>query len=84
MLEANPAITWKYLHQIEHSCRGARFNDAHAIIAELQDHFEVCVLTQNIDGFHRDAGSRNLIEIHGDIHDLLLHPLRLRGHRAGL
>ena len=70
MLEANPAITWKYLHQIERSCRGARFNDAHAIIAELQNHFEVCVLTQNIDGFHRDAGSRNLIEIHGDIHDL--------------
>lgn len=70
MLEANPAITWKYLHQIENSCRGARFNDAHAIIAELQNYFEVCVLTQNIDGFHRDAGSRNLIEIHGDIHDL--------------
>ncbi|MDZ7621523.1 MAG: NAD-dependent deacylase [Candidatus Competibacteraceae bacterium] len=70
MLETNPAITWKYLHQIEHSCRGARFNDAHAIIAEWQDHFEVCVLTQNIDGFHRDAGSRNLIEIHGDIHDI--------------
>lgn len=71
MLEANPAITWKYLHQIESSCRGARFNDAHAIIAEWQDRFEVCVLTQNIDGFHRDAGSRNLIEMHGDIHDLL-------------
>jgi NAD-dependent deacetylase len=70
MLEANPAITWKYLHQIEHSCRGARFNDAHAIIAEWQEHFEVCVLTQNIDGFHRDAGSRNLIEMHGDIHDI--------------
>jgi NAD-dependent deacetylase len=70
MLEANPAITWKYLHQIEHACRGARFNDAHAIIAEWQEHFEVCVLTQNIDGFHRDAGSRNLIEMHGDIHDI--------------
>ncbi len=70
MLEANPAITWKYLHQIENSCRGARFNDAHAIIAGWQGQFDVCVLTQNIDGFHRDAGSRNLIEIHGDIHDL--------------
>lgn len=70
MMEARPAITWKYLHQIEASCRGARFNDAHAIIAEWQDPFEVCVLTQNIDGFHRAAGSRNLIEIHGDIHDL--------------
>ncbi|MCP5158047.1 MAG: NAD-dependent deacylase [Gammaproteobacteria bacterium] len=70
MLEANPAITWKYLHQIESACRGARFNDAHAIIAEWQNQLDVCVLTQNIDGFHRDAGSRNLIEIHGDIHDL--------------
>lgn len=70
MLQARPAITWKYLHQIENSCRGACHNDAHAIIAGLQDRFEVCVLTQNIDGFHRDAGSRNLIEIHGDIHDL--------------
>jgi NAD-dependent deacetylase len=70
MLEANPVITWKYLYQIEEACRGARFNDAHAIIAEWQDVFEVCVLTQNIDGFHRDAGSRNLIEMHGDIHDL--------------
>lgn len=70
MLETNPAITWKYLYQIEEACRGARFNDAHAIIAEWQDIFEVCVLTQNIDGFHRDAGSRNLVEIHGDIHDL--------------
>ena len=71
MLKAKPAITWKYLHQIEKTCRGARFNEAHAIIAEWQNHFEVCVLTQNIDGFHRDAGSRNLIEIHGDLHDLI-------------
>lgn len=70
MLEANPAITWKYLGQIESACRGARFNEAHTIIAGWQERFEVCVLTQNIDGFHRDAGSRNLIEIHGDIHDL--------------
>ncbi len=41
MLEANPAITWKYLYQIEEACRGARFNDAHAIIAEWQDVFEM-------------------------------------------
>lgn len=66
-----PHITWKYIHQIEYACRGASYNDAHRIIANLQDCFEdVCVLTQNVDGFHRQAGSRNLIEIHGDIHDL--------------
>ena len=71
MLAANPEITWKYLFQIESACRGAGFNAAHRIIAELQDYCDtVCVLTQNVDGFHRTAGSRNLIEIHGHIHDL--------------
>jgi NAD-dependent deacetylase len=66
-----PHITWKYIHQIEQACRAASHNDAHYIIARLQDHFDsVCVLTQNVDGFHRQAGSRNLIEIHGDIHEL--------------
>ena len=71
MLAAAPHITWKYIYQIEKSCRGASCNEAHRIIATLQDHFdEVWVLTQNVDGFHRQAGSRNLIEIHGDIHDL--------------
>jgi NAD-dependent deacetylase len=70
MLKANPAVTWKYLNRIEETCRRARFNEAHEVISEWQDLFDVCVLTQNIDGFHRDAGSRNLIEIHGDLHDL--------------
>lgn len=71
MMSIAPHIPWKYIHQIEQSCRGAKFNPAHAIIAQAQSHFDnVCVLTQNVDGFHRHAGSRNLIEIHGDIHDL--------------
>ncbi len=71
MMAAAPQIPWKYIHQIERSCRNAHFNLAHTIIAEMQSHFDdVCVLTQNVDGFHREAGSRNLIEIHGNIHDL--------------
>lgn len=71
MLYRRPEITWKYLAEIEGACRGAKFNAAHAAIAAFERHFaHVCVLTQNIDGFHRAAGSRNLIEIHGDIHDV--------------
>ncbi|MDD9892512.1 MAG: NAD-dependent deacylase [Gammaproteobacteria bacterium] len=66
MLRQRPALTWKYLRQIESGCRRAGFNAAHAAIAELQKHRHVCVLTQNIDGFHNDAGSRNVIEIHGN------------------
>jgi NAD-dependent deacetylase len=70
MMAEAPHIPWKYIHQIEKSCRDARFNDAHRVIVEMQNHFDVWVLTQNVDGFHREAGSLNLIEIHGDIHDL--------------
>ncbi len=71
MLYRAPQITWKYIHQIEQACRGATHNLAHRLIAQMERHFAgVCVLTQNIDGFHRAAGSRNVIEIHGDIHEL--------------
>jgi NAD-dependent deacetylase len=72
MMCRHPAITWKYIHQIEASARGASFNRAHAILAEAERRFErVWVLTQNVDGLHRKAGSTNVIDIHGDVHDLL-------------
>jgi len=70
MLAVRPEVTWKYLHQIESACRGRCCNEAHRIIARLESRFQICVLTQNIDGFHRQAGSSNVIEIHGDIHEL--------------
>ncbi|MBN1521387.1 MAG: NAD-dependent protein deacylase [Candidatus Aureabacteria bacterium] len=70
-LSKRPELTWKYLRQIEERCRGARFNRGHEVIAEMERFFpRVWVLTQNIDGFHFAAGSRNVIDIHGDMHDL--------------
>jgi len=65
-------ITWKYIYQIEENCRGACFKRGHEVIAEMEKDFErVCVLTQNVDGFHQAAGSENVIDIHGDIHQLI-------------
>ena len=70
-LRKRPEVTWKYLSQIEKNCRNAKFNRGHEVIAEMEKHFErVWVLTQNIDGFHHDAGSRNVIDIHGNMHKL--------------
>lgn len=66
-----PDITWKYLAQIERNCRGARPNAAHHAIAELEQRLPmVQVFTQNVDGLHRKAGSRNLIEVHGRLDEL--------------
>lgn len=70
VMAVQPEITWKHLARIEAICRGAQPNAAHRIIAALQDRVPTTVLTQNIDGFHRKAGSRDLIEIHGDLFEL--------------
>lgn len=71
MLSENPALTWKYLAQIGLAVQGARHNRAHEVIAEMEQRFlRVWTLTQNVDGFHRSAGSKNLIEAHGNMHSL--------------
>ncbi len=44
----------------------ARPNDAHKALAELEEMGIIkAVLTQNIDGLHSEAGSKNVIELHG-------------------
>tara|TARA_B100000683_G_scaffold227146_1_gene226466 strand:+ start:1596 stop:2393 length:798 start_codon:yes stop_codon:yes gene_type:complete len=70
MLQLRPELCWKYIAQIEAGCRGAKPNRGHEVIAALQNHFDVWVLTQNVDGLHRQAGSKQLIEIHGNVHAL--------------
>lgn len=47
----------------------ARPNPAHLKLAELERAGKLsCVITQNIDGLHQAAGSRNVIELHGSVH----------------
>jgi NAD-dependent deacetylase len=67
----HPELTWRCLARMESAGRSARHNRAHEVIAEMEGHFErVWTLTQNVDGLHRRAGTRNLIEIHGDLRRL--------------
>jgi NAD-dependent deacetylase len=70
MLRRDPALCWKYIAELGKACLGAQPNDAHYAIAELQRKKPECwVLTQNVDGYHRAAGSppERLIEIHGQL-----------------
>jgi NAD-dependent deacetylase len=74
MLRRDPALCWKYIAELGKACLGAQPNDAHYAIAELQRKKPECwVLTQNVDGYHRAAGSppERLIEIHGQLAPLL-------------
>lgn len=46
----------------------AKPNPAHLYLAKLENKKHLTVITQNIDGLHQKAGSRNVIELHGSIH----------------
>ena len=46
----------------------AKPNAAHYFMANLEKTKDVTVITQNIDGLHQLAGSKNVIELHGSIH----------------
>ncbi|HHW71123.1 MAG TPA: NAD-dependent protein deacylase [Clostridiales bacterium] len=49
--------------------RDARPNDAHIVLAELERMGKLkAIITQNIDGLHQKAGSKNVLELHGTIH----------------
>ncbi|MCE9574216.1 MAG: NAD-dependent protein deacylase [Deltaproteobacteria bacterium] len=71
MMARRPELTWKHLHRMELACRGAEPNRGHEILAELEQRLDrTLVFTQNVDGLRRVAGSKNVIAIHGDLHDL--------------
>jgi NAD-dependent deacetylase len=71
MMRARPELCWKYLGEIEQACRDRQPNAGHQALAALAPRYRrFTVLTQNVDGFHRRAGSPDLIEIHGNLHRL--------------
>lgn len=70
-MTARPDLTWKYLLEIERACRGAKPNRGHDVIARVAERVpRTVVLTQNVDGLHADAGSRDVVEIHGNLRSL--------------
>lgn len=42
-------------------------NLGHHYVKQLEDHFDVTVITQNIDNLHEKAGSSNVIHLHGEL-----------------
>ena len=65
---ADPEMVWRFYQARRSGLLKCRPNPAHEALAELE---RICpsftLITQNVDGLHRAAGSRNVIELHGDI-----------------
>ncbi|MEM1319499.1 MAG: NAD-dependent deacylase [Bacteroidota bacterium] len=42
-------------------------NAAHLALVELEEHFNTCIITQNVDDLHERAGSTQVIHLHGEL-----------------
>lgn len=65
---ADPGKVWRWYAWRYGQAAAAAPNPAHHAVAQLETLFpSVRVVTQNVDGLHQRAGSRNLLELHGTI-----------------
>lgn len=70
LFRRDPVASWRWYLARFRGLGAAEPNAAHTAVVELElwctaRNLELVVLTQNIDGLHRRAGSRRLIEVHG-------------------
>ena len=63
----DPKLVWEWYEERRNNILNAKPNPGHVTIAELEKYRQVSVLTQNIDGLHQRAGSKNVYELHGSI-----------------
>jgi NAD-dependent deacetylase len=68
MLARDLPAVWEWFNYRRESLGSLKPNPAHEAIARWQERFrDFTLVTQNIDGLHQAAGSRNVIELHGNI-----------------
>jgi NAD-dependent deacetylase len=64
----DPSLVWQWYDMRRSKLAQVEPNPAHYAIAELEHLVpSLVVLTQNVDGLHRLAGSKNVVELHGNI-----------------
>lgn len=64
---SNPQLVIDFYNMRRQDVLSAQPNAAHYALASLQEHFEVQVVTQNIDDLHERAGSENVLHLHGEV-----------------
>ena len=63
----NPALVLEFYNQRRKKGLEAKPNRGHEILVELEQQFDVTVVTQNVDNLHERAGSSKVIHLHGSL-----------------
>lgn len=63
----NPELVLDFYNKRRAQLLEVQPNQAHSILAELQNEFDVHIITQNVDDLHERAGSNNVTHLHGEL-----------------
>jgi NAD-dependent deacetylase len=63
----NPGMVQEFYNMRRKAVLESQPNAAHLALAQLEDHFDTVIITQNIDNLHEQAGSKNIVHLHGII-----------------
>lgn len=61
------ALVLEFYNQRRAHALAAQPNEGHLALARLEAHYEVVIITQNIDDLHEKAGSTNVLHLHGEL-----------------
>jgi len=64
------ALVLKFYNERRRKVKEAKPNKAHFVLKDLEQYFNVNIITQNIDDLHERAGSTNIMHIHGQINQM--------------
>ena len=65
--EADPELVLEFYNQRRRQLLEVAPNKAHLELANLEKHFKITIITQNIDDLHERSGSTNVIHLHGEL-----------------
>jgi len=63
----NQELVLDFYNQRRKQAADVKPNAAHYALAELEKHFDVTIVTQNVDNLHEIAGSTKVIHLHGEL-----------------
>jgi NAD-dependent deacetylase len=64
---ADPVLVNNFYNERRRQLFDVEPNRAHLLLAQLERHFDVAVVTQNVDNLHERAGSTNVVHLHGEL-----------------
>lgn len=68
--QANPELVMDFYNQRRRQLKEAKPNLAHSLLSDLENQYEVKIITQNVDNLHERAGSSSVLHLHGQLNEV--------------